>query len=545
MIFPALQIILGFAQKYVVNFVEYNDTSMLKNVYVLSGIMLFILFVIKPVASYLRDNLIARFNNELREKFYNHIERLPLTYFDKTHSGELISRFTNDLNNIANIYSNSIRNLLLAIFYGVGSVISMVFLCWQLSIFILFLGLFETWLITKFSQKVRDISNQIQKKTGLSNQRMMNIIQGFKTIKLLSLSHLMLEKYKKENEKILEDSIERNNKMLVMDVINNIFTSLNLLGTLGVGVILLHYGYIDLGSVMAFLILQDGVTYMFNGISTFSPGLQGTLASSQRVLTVFDELAEPEKLSASTGTQIQPIAEQGIYIRDLSFDYAENSKDDGVLKDVTCKIEPGKVTAFIGPSGCGKTTLLKILLGLYQPQHGEIYLNGTSYRDYTISQIRDSFSYVPQFPFLSHDTVEENIRFGYLQSSFDQIVSTAKMAYAHEFIMKMPDGYKTIITEQGANVSGGEKQRIALARAICRNANIMILDEATTGLDSESETYIKAAIDNLVKGGYTVIVVAHRPSTIRNADHIIVMDQGMIVQQGSYEELMSIENIRI
>lgn len=535
LVFPSMQMILSFAQKYLVNFVEYDDPYMIRKVYILSGLLIFILCFVKPFTGYLRDNLTVLFNTKLSETFYGHIEKLPLEFFDRTHSGEFISRFTNDLDHIASIYSTSIKNLLLAVFYGLSSIISMIFLCWQLAIFILFLGIFETWLITTFSQRIRNISDQIQKKTGLSNQRFMNIIQGFRVIKLFSLSNIMLEKYKHEN--ILAESIKRNNTMLLMDVINNMFTSFNLLGVLSVGVLMLNRGYIDLGSVMAFLILQDGVTYMFSNISTFFPGLQGALASSQRVLEILHEPVEPEKPIAIKERQVIP--HKGIYIDNLSFYYAENGRErnTAILKNITCKIEPSKTTAIVGPSGCGKTTLLKILLGLYQAQDGEIYLDGIRYRDYSLDEIRDSFSYVPQFPFLSHDTIAENIRLGNIESGDNAITDAAKAAYAHDLIRKMPKGYETIITEQGANLSGGEKQRIALARAICKNAKILVLDEATTGLDSESEAYIKKAIDHLVNAEYTVIVVAHRLSTIKNSDQIIVMDHGKIVHQGTYEEL--------
>lgn len=538
LMFPSIQVLLGFAQKNLVNSIEFNNSALIQNVYILAGIIFVFFAFLNPYMEYLKEVVIHDFTRKLRKAVYTHILNLPAQYLDNKHSGDLISRFTNDLNRVPNIYVNSLFHLLLAIFYGLGSIISMVFLCWQLAIFIFVLGIFETWLITKFSQKIRELSTQIQDKIGISNERFINLIQGFRTIKLFSLSHQMLKKYEKENEYILNESINRNNKIILMDAINTIFTSLNLLGVLSVGAIMVKFGYLDLGSVMAFLILQDGVTYMFSNLSTFFPQLQVFLASSQRV---FELLAEPIETKNSTkpaeNNTSLAIPEKGLYINDLSFSYNSDHTDkNSTISHVTCQIEPGKITAIIGPSGCGKTTLLKILLGLYQVQDGEIYLNGTSYSDYTIHAIRDSFSYVPQFPFLSHDTIEENIRFGNIESD-DAVSTAAKAAYAHDFITNMPKGYDTMITEQGTNLSGGEKQRIALARAICKDAKIMILDEATTGLDSESEAYIKNAIDLLVQNKYTVIIVAHRLSTIKNSDHIIMMDQGKIIQQGSYEDL--------
>ncbi|MHB0876540.1 MAG: ABC transporter ATP-binding protein [Anaerolineae bacterium] len=537
--FPAIQILLGFTQKILVNSIEFDKPGDIVYVYALSGAILFLFAVANPFLDNLRVRTVSTMMWRLRVKTLAHLYRLPISYFDKVHSGTVLSIMNIDMSNVQTIYDWSLNRLALALFYGLGSIVAMFFLCWPLAISIFFLGLSETWVVARMSQKVAELSAKIQQRMGVSNEQFVNMLQGFRVIKVFSLSHLLEAKYRRENDAILRESKARNDRILLIYSVNDLFKSFNLLGILAIGVILLEMGIIDLGSVMAFLVFQDGVTYMFDNISTSFPQLQQDLASAARLVAILDAKAEDDGRAVNTAVRsagdLPPGAPVGVSCSDVHFGY--EGKGEKALSGVCFEAEPGRLTALVGASGCGKSTLLKMLVGLYRPAGGRIRVGSRSYEDLSLAEIRDLVTYVPQEPFMAGESIAANIRFGKPDATDDEVVAAAKDAGAHDFIAAMPDGYNTVLSEDATNVSGGQRQRIAIARALIRDTPILILDEATTGLDSESELAIQAAIDRLLARRRTVIVVAHRRSTIGKADVVYLMDGGSIVDRGSVQEM--------
>jgi ATP-binding cassette, subfamily B, bacterial len=537
--FPAIQVLLAFTQKILVNSIEFNRPGDIVYVFALSGVILLLFAVADPVFSYLKDRTVSRMMSRIRVKTLAHLYRLPISYFDRVHSGTVLSIMNNDMASIETIYGWSLNRLALALFYGLGSVAAMFFLCWPLAIFILLLGLSETWTVARMSQKVAELSAKIQQRMGVSNEQLVSILQGFRVIKVFSLSRLLEARYRRENDAIMKESEARNDKILLINSVNDLFQSFNLLGILAIGVILLRMGVIDLGSVMAFLVFQDGVTYMFDNISTSFPRLQQSLPSAARLMGILD--AEPEDDGLAAASTRRPSADPSpdvplaVSCSDLRFSY--EGKGERALSGVCFEAEPGKLTALVGASGSGKSTLLKMLVGLYRPVDGRIRVGARSYEDLSLAEVRGLITYIPQEPFMAGDTIAANVRFGKPDATDDEVVAAAKQACAHDFIVAMPDGYDTVLSEDATNVSGGQRQRIAIARALIRDTPILILDEATTGLDSESELAIQAAIDRLLERGRTVIVVAHRQSTIARADVVYLMDRGSIVDRGSAQEM--------
>ena len=275
--------------------------------------------------------------------------------------------------------------------------------------------------------------------------------------------------------------------------------------------------YTDLGSVMAFLILQDGVTYMSLNLREFFGQIQQSRVNIQRVFEMLDQDIESDLASAVE--EIDLIPNDLIKCENVTFQY--DVQQTMALNNISCQIPSEKVTVIIGRSGIGKSTLVKLLLGFYRLHAGKIYIGDNEYSNLKLKSIRDHYSYVPQSAHLFYDSIENNIRCGNEDVSFDEVVATAKFAKAHNFIMGKPDGYQTMVQEHGTNFSGGEKQRIAIARAILKNAPVIILDEATSAIDSKNESYIHNYMKSQAENGKTILVIAHRESALRFSEHTI------------------------
>lgn len=523
MIFPLVQILLSITQKNLVNAIEFRDSSLMAVVYMLSIAILILVMLINPLAEFFKDRSIHRFNQNLRRHMLEKLLSLPMSFYEKTHSGDIMTRVNSDLEAISNIYSWSFHRFLLAVFYGLGSVSVMIFLSWQLSLITLILAIVETWIIAKASLKIRENSQYIQEKTGLSNAMFLDIVKSIRFIRMYSIGNILSEKYKKVNNEVTACFIQRSKRILGMNAVSDLFNAVNLIGTLITGIVLYFMNYVDLGSVMAFLILQDGVSYMFENLGEFFPSVQQSAASVKRVFDILDMENEADQDSEIESKPV-PVYD-GIFFENLAFKYPNQERY--TLDHITCVIPKGKITAILGPSGSGKSTLVRLLLGFYQPEKGRISIGDVDYSDLSLQQIRDHYSYVSQSVYLFYDTIESNIRCGNEDASFEEVVTAAKMAQAHDFIMEKPDGYKTMVLEHGSNFSGGQKQRLAITRAILKNAPVVVLDEATNAVDSKNEAYIHDYIRTQADNGKTVLVIAHRESVLHMCDQVIEINEGV------------------
>ena len=296
-------------------------------------------------------------------------------------------------------------------------------------------------------------------------------------------------------------------------------------------------GKVDIGTIAAILHLQGNASFLFENIGSFITLIQRSLVGAARVFALFS--SPTESYSLLDRAKSSGVSNQMIEMKAVSFSYENDKK---VLNNINLSIAEGNMTAIVGTSGGGKSTILKLLMRFYDADNGEIYVNGKSIHSRTLRELRDLFAYVPQDAYLFMGTIEENISYGKIGASKEEIIEAAKRAYAHDFIVEFPNGYKTIVEEGSNNLSGGQKQRIAIARAILKNAQILLLDEATSALDSESEQLVQLAINCLMKGK-TTLVIAHKLSTIEAADEIFVLKKGEIVEKGSHKELISMKGL--
>jgi ATP-binding cassette subfamily B protein len=336
----------------------------------------------------------------------------------------------------------------------------------------------------------------------------------------------------------------------VVDMVNSLFYWVRGLGLLGLGLYFYARGELPLGSAWAIVALRGNADFLFAEVGRFVTGVQQSLAAAARVFELLDRQIEPAcyapgAIAACTSSSSPKLAFQRV-----SFRYPEATEDTDTegdtrkersttaLQDITLDVSSGQTVALVGPSGSGKSTLVKLLLGFYQEQEGEVLIDGQPARGISLQQLRERMAYVPQEAYLFDGSVEENIRMGQPTASFEDVQAVAIAANAHAFILDQPEGYQTQVGERGAKLSGGQRQRIAIARALLKDAPILLLDEATSALDSESEQLVQDALDTLMRGR-TTLAIAHRLSTIEHADVIYVMDQGHIVERGSHRELVA------
>ena len=521
LMFPLMQMLLSLTQKNLVNAIEFDNADYMVNVYLFSGLILLLVGVIHPWSMFYMEKSVYTFMREFRAYAVKKLLSFPLSFFEETHTGDIINRINGDLEKFTSLYNAVLARFFTAIFYGMISIIVMSFLSWQLSLVIIILAVIETYAMAKISVKIRASTENIREETGKANRLFFDLLKNLRFIRMSSISDILLGKYRGINRDIVDVSIKRNKTILKMNAISDFFEAFNLIGVLSVGIVMYFNDFIDLGSVFAFLILQDGVTYMTFYLRDTLGWLQQHLVSIRRVFDILDRKVERDSVSADRSIDI--VSDGLIICNNLTFTYKDRLEK--VLDDLSCRIPPGKVTVITGPSGEGKSTLVKLLLGLYRQEAGSIRIGDFDYSQLTLESIRNHFSYVPQSAHLFYDTIENNVRGGNETASSDEVIQAAKLAEAHEFIMEKPDGYHTLVQEHGTNFSGGEKQRIAIARAILKNAPVMILDEATSAIDSNTESRIHEFLRTQAEKGKTVVIITHRQSALRIADNTIQIDR--------------------
>jgi subfamily B ATP-binding cassette protein MsbA len=402
---------------------------------------------------------------------------------------------------------------------------------WRLAIIAMFVFPLTIYPIAKFGQKMRQVATRTQVTLGSLTALLQETISGTRIVKAFSMEEYENERFSKENERLFRLSL----KTVSINAISSPF--MEFLGGLGIAAIIFYGGYQVIhghsspGTFFSFLaaliMLYEPVKRLTNVNNTIQQGIAG----AQRVFGVIDLVPEIRNLPDAA---VLPRISREIEIRNVTFRYEETA----VLKDINLTIRAGEVVAFVGMSGGGKTTLVNLIPRFYDVAEGAILIDGHDIRGVTIESLRGQIAIVTQQTILFNDTVKNNIAYGDIVKTDEEIVAAARAANAHDFIMRLPSGYDTLIGEQGTKLSGGERQRISIARAILKDAPILILDEATSSLDSEAEIEVQDALENLMKGR-TTLVIAHRLSTIRNADRIIVLVNGEIREEGTHETLLS------
>lgn len=524
-------ITLAFVNKELVNSAASGHIKQLNYIVVPAVIAFILICGIFPLFIFVKTFAIRKTMTELKSELFAHISNLPIDYFQKNYSGDIISRLTNDADTIENALNNHMQVIAISIFGGIGSAVSMFALDWRLSLLTIALGIASAWVNASFAPSFREISDKLQNSLGSMMQYLTSFIASIRIIKIFNIGDIAARRYAGQSRNVRDLTMARFKKNAQLDSINYLLSSLNLFGVFAAGTLMTVSGKISFGTILAIVTLQNGVNYMLLNFGNFFAQLQGSLAGAARVFELLEQEKEPVKYDVFDICH----SKQTVEFDNVTFKY-EQSRN--ILNNLSFSVSIGEVVALVGKSGEGKSTIFKLLMGFYCPQKGNIIIDGKSMGSYTLEEIRDKIAYIPQESILFDGTIEENIRFGNVSAREDEIINAAIAANAHEFIIKLPGGYKAQIGEGGNKLSGGQKQRIAIARAMLKNAPILLLDEATSALDSENEKLIQQAINKLIKHR-AVIIIAHRLSTIENAENILVIEEGNVVEQGKHDILIN------
>ena len=473
-----------------------------------------------------------RIVKNIRESFFNKLQKLPTSYFDSNLNGDIMSRLTNDIDNISTTISSSISTLMSSSISIVGSLIMMIILSPILTIAGLISAPLVFLLSKTIAKKTKVYFKEQQVALGNINAHIEESISGLEIIKAFNHEEKIKEKFKILNKELrikgYKAQIWTGCLMPLINVINNFgFAMIALLG----GVLAVN-DMITIGIITSFISYSKQFVRPLNDIANIFNTLQSALAGAERVFEVLDEKEEIEdkeeckELSNVKGN---------IEFKNVSFGYND---ENIVLHDISFKVEEGKSIAIVGATGSGKTTIVNLLTRFYEINEGEITIDGVDIRDYSRDSLRRNFGIVLQDTYLFSGTIKENIMYGKEDATDLEIIYASKIANAHEFISRLPEGYDTVLLEGGSNLSAGQKQLLAIARAVLSNPSILILDEATSNVDTRTELRIQQAMLNLMKGR-TSFIIAHRLSTIRDADNIMVIEDGRIIEFGSHEELIA------
>jgi ATP-binding cassette, subfamily B, bacterial MsbA len=499
-------------------------------------IIIVVAFFIKNMAGYVQSNLMMYIEwgltTDLRNALYRHIHALPLAYFTNERTGNLISRIMNDVpvinTGISATFQTMIREPLLIIVYMVITLM----ISWKLTLMAFIVFPLVLVIIARVGKRVRRESGMVQESVADLTSVLHETISGVKVVKAFGMEEFENRKFAREGRKAFST-------ILKVTKVRNLSSPATEFLSAAVGGIVIWYGGVQVLShesmkaseFLGFLFAMFQMMPPIKELSSVNNRIQEASAAGKRVFETLD--IEPNIKDAPSAVRVKEFA-RSIEFRDVNFRYGDG---DIVLADINVTIQKGDVVAVVGPSGAGKSTLVDLVPRFYDPTSGSILIDGMDLRAVELRSLREKIGIVTQETILFNDTVRNNIAYGLDECPLERIIDAAKAANAHAFITEMPKGYDSIIGERGVKISGGERQRLALARAILKNPPILILDEATSALDTESEILVQQAIEHLM-AGRTSIVIAHRLSTVQHADRILVLEAGRIVETGKHEELV-------
>ncbi|MGZ3597527.1 MAG: lipid A export permease/ATP-binding protein MsbA [Syntrophales bacterium] len=492
------------------------------------------IYLIKGVCNYTQTILMSfigqRVVADLRNKLYRRMQMQSLSFFTKNPTGILMSRITTDVGYVQGAVSEAVTSLLKDSFTLICLVFVIFYRDWQLAIIAMFVFPLTIYPIAKFGAKMRNIATRTQVTIGSLTTLLQETISGTRIVKAFGMEEYENKRFAEENEHLFKLAL----KSVSVNAVSSPF--MEFLGGIGIATIIFYGGYQVIKGVStpgtffsfltALIMLYEPVKRLTNVNNTIQQGIAGAV----RVFSIIDIVPD---IKNDTDAIELPKIFRGIDIRNVTFRYEETP----VLKNISLSIKAGEVVAFVGMSGGGKTTLVNLIPRFYDVSKGQILIDGHDIRHVTIESLRGQIGIVTQQTILFNDTVRNNIAYGNIEKTDEDIVQAAKAANAHDFIINLPKGYDTVIGEQGAKLSGGERQRISIARALLKDAPILILDEATSSLDTEAEIEVQDALEYLMKGR-TTLIIAHRLSTIRNAHRILVLANGEIVEEGTHESLL-------
>lgn len=503
-------------------------------------ILIFAQLSLQTIFSYMRVYLLTEVGEKslanMRKDVYTKLLSMPMSFFTEKRVGELSNRISSDLSQIQDAISLTLAEFLRGIF---TLVIGLAFIFWisaKLALVMLSVVPVIAILAVVFGMRIRKMSRIAQDQLAESGTIVQETFQGITIVKAFTSEFFEINRYTKSVYSVVKTAISngRYRGAFISFMIFSVFGAIAFVMWYGANMILA--GELSIGSLTMFVIFSMFVGGTFAGFAEMFSQLQKTLGATQSVREILRTDGENVEL---TLVKVEPkFALKGnVRFENIAFSYPSR-KDVNVLKDVSLEVKSGQQIALVGPSGAGKSTVASLLLKFYEPDSGKIFFDDRNGTEFPLSQLRKQMAFVPQDVILFGGTIKENIAYGKPDASDEEIIEASKKAHADEFVSRFPEAYETIVGERGIKLSGGQRQRIAIARAILKDPAILILDEATSSLDSESEQLVQEALENLMKNR-TSFVIAHRLSTIRNADKIILIDKGIVSESGTHDELMS------
>ncbi len=496
----------------------------LLGLYIISTLFSFIQgFVMTQIA----QKLTYKMRKDLSEK----INKLPMNYFDKKTNGEVLSIITNDIDTLGMNLNQSITQIITSVCTIIGVFIMMLSISWQMTLISLVVMPIGAILVKIIVGKSQKYFKQQQDYLGHVNGQVEEIYSGLTVVKAFNAEEKVKEEFSKANAELYKSAWKSQFLSGLMHPIMNFISNIGYVGVAIAGGYLAIGGHITVGDIQSFIQYNRQFTQPINQIAQVSSMLQAMVAAAERI---FEFLEQKEEIE----TDIRGLTTQGlkgnIIFEHVKFGY---TKDNIVIKDFNAHVSEGQKIAIVGPTGAGKTTMVKLLMRFYDVSDGAILIDGHNVKDFKRGNLRKMFGMVLQDTWLFNGTVKDNIKYSREEATDDEVIEAAKAARVHHFIKTLPNGYNSILNEETSGVSAGQKQLLTIARVILANPKILILDEATSSIDTRTEIEIQEAMDNLMKGR-TSFIIAHRLSTIKNADLILVMDHGDIVEQGTHQELL-------
>ena len=499
-------------------------------------LFLLIIYIISAIFTYVQGYIMTGISQKttykLRKEITNKIHKLPISYFDKKTNGEVLSIVTNDVDTLSQNLDQCATQLITSIITVIGILIMMLsidVLMTLIALLIVPLSLVLIGFVAKFSQK--HFKNQ-QDYLAEINGTIEEMYSGHNIIKAFNAENYMMNKFDEQNEKLYDSAWKSQFLSGLMHPIMAFIGNLGYVLISIIGGIFVLKNRIEVGDIQSFITYTKNFTQPINQVAQISSMLQAMMASAERVFEFLEEEEEPITKTKKINTSK---IKGDVEFKNVQFGYDENKT---IIKNFNSKIKSGQKIAIVGPTGAGKTTIVKLLMRFYNLNNGEILVDKININEFEKQEFRKIFGMVLQDTWVFSGTIMDNLRYGNLDATDDEVVNSAKSAHAHHFIQTLPEGYNTILNEDTNNISAGQKQLLTIARAILADPKILILDEATSSVDTRTEILIQKAMDELMKGR-TTFIIAHRLSTIKNADMILVMKDGDIIETGNHNELMN------
>ncbi len=536
LVFVLAYILLGLLEPYLIGRAidRYIVTRQIAGLSRLALLLLTAYFfdnAFQAISSWLMARISQDALRRLRRDLFEHLQKLSIHFFDSHTAGELMSRLTNDIDAINQAVSQNVVSLFASVLSLVGIVIAMFILSPWLAMSALLVVPIMFWFTQFVARYTRKGFRDLQKELGEINGVMEESISGQRVVKAFRRSETAIERFRTSNQKVCAAGVYANTYALMLMPLTNVLGNFFVIVLVGLGGYLALQSLVTVGMIATFIAYAQNFIQPLRQLANMYNSIQAALAGAERVFEIIDTPAEVDNASNIP----LPIPVKGnVRFSDVSFGYLPNQP---IIKHMTLEAKAGQTIALVGPTGAGKTTLINLLTRFYEISAGQITIDGLDIRDVSKADLRQKLGIVLQDTFLFADTVMENIRYGRLDATDEECMEAAKLADADHFIRQLPQGYQTKLSERASNLSQGQRQLLSIARAILADPSILILDEATSSVDTRTEARIQKALLRLMKGR-TSFVIAHRLSTIRDADHVLVIRDGEIVEQGTHQQLL-------